>query len=287
MEWNATHFFIHDSTTHNRFLVDFFKPEIEKLERDGILAQYFYIVYWQGGNHIRFRYKSTEPETVERRMTAGFENFLESYEPRYVLSGKDYYAIYSHNKEKVEDITFVPDRSIRRIPYEPETDRYGGPKSLKYCEKIFSLSSKYALQIREQAGDSMIRRIIGALDMFALAIKGLENPKGFLSGYRQYWSGFAPGDGKKLLSVDELSVKYREHFRELMRKAGEFYSEWESGIREGIRKACACQTAYPDENTARHLILASQIHMTNNRLGIVPQLEAVLAEVLLNVCEES
>ena len=72
-----------------------------------------------------------------------------------------------------------------------------------------------------------------------------------------------------------------------MRKAGTFYSEWESGIREGIQRACACQTAYPDENTARHLILASQIHMTNNRLGIVPQLETVLAEVLLNVCEES
>ncbi|MBR5960936.1 MAG: thiopeptide-type bacteriocin biosynthesis protein [Clostridia bacterium] len=287
MEWNATHFFIHDSTTHNRFLADYFKPEIEELEKDGLLAQYFFIVYWQGGNHIRFRYKSVNPEAVEERMTARFKSFLEGYEPRYVLSEKDYYAIYSHNKEQVEDTTFIPDRSIRRIPYEPETDRYGGPESLKHCEQIFSLSSKYALKIRKQAGDSVIRRIIGALDMFTLAIKGLENPKGFLSGYRQYWTGFAPANGKSIVSAEELSMKYRKRFKELMREAGDFYSEWEAGIREGIQRACECQTAYPDMNTARHLILASQIHMTNNRLGIIPQLEAVLAEVLLNACEEN
>ncbi len=283
MEWNATHFFIHDSTTHNQFLVNCFKPEIEALAKAGFLAQYFYIVYWQGGNHIRFRYKSTEPETVEKRMTAGFEKFLESYEPRYVLPEKDYYAIYSKNKENVEDITFIPDRSIRRIPYEPETDRYGGKESLEHCERIFSLSSDYALRIREQAGDSVIRRIIGALDMFTLAIKGLENPQGFLTGYRQYWSEFAPGNGKSIISAEELSVKYRKRFQELMKEAGEFYSAWETGIREGIQKACECQTSYPDADIARHLILASQIHMTNNRLGIVPQLETVLAETLLNV----
>ena len=37
------------------------------------------------------------------------------------------------------------------------------------------------------------------------------------------------------------------------------------------------------QDTAERMILSSQIHMTNNRLGIVPQLEAPLAEVL-QVC---
>ncbi|MBP5728971.1 MAG: thiopeptide-type bacteriocin biosynthesis protein [Clostridia bacterium] len=284
MKWNANHFYIHDSTCHNRFLTEYLKPEAEQLEQEGLLDQYFYIVYWQGGNHIRFRYKSSDPATVERRMAAGFKSFLESYEPKYVLPEKTYYEIYSHNKEQVEDLTFVPDRSFRRMAYEPETERYGGADSLPYCERIFTLSSKYTLKIREEAGSSMIRRIIGGLDMFALAVKGMKNPENFLRGYRQYWSDFAPAKGKQLISAEELSMKYENRFRSLMQDADPFYKGWENGIRENMQKACECQTAYPDADTARHLILASQIHMTDNRLGIVPQLEAMLSEVLLNVC---
>ena len=29
MEWNANHYFIHDSTCHNRFLTEYLKPEAE------------------------------------------------------------------------------------------------------------------------------------------------------------------------------------------------------------------------------------------------------------------
>ena len=153
MEWNANHYFIHDSTCHNRFLTEYLKPEVEQLEMENLLDQYFYIVYWQGGNHIRFRYKSAEPAVVEKRMAERFKSFLEGYKPQYVLPEKAYYEIYSRNKENVEDLTFIPDGSIRQIAYEPETERYGGPESLPHCEQIFSLSSEYTLTLREQAGD--------------------------------------------------------------------------------------------------------------------------------------
>ena len=285
MEWNANHYFIHDSTCHNRFLTEYLKPETELLEKEGLLNQYFYIVYWQGGNHIRFRYKSGDPETVERRMNARFESFLEGYEPKYVLSEKAYYELYSQNKENVKDISFIPDRSIRRTAYEPETERYGGPGSLPHCEKIFSLSSKYTLGIREEAGNSVMKRIIGGLDLFALAVKGLGNRKQFLSLYSQYWKGFAGGN-KRLFSTEELAAKYRKRYDALMADAGDDYRDWETELWEEMEIVCETQTAYPDQDTAEKMILASQIHMTNNRLGIIPQLEAPLAEVLL-VCEGS
>lgn len=286
MEWKAIHFFIHDNTFHNQFLVEYLKPEIECMEREQVLTQYFYIVYWQGGNHIRFRYKSVNALLVEKRVISRYKSFLEIYEPRYVMQENTYYEIYSKNKENVQDITFIPDRTVRRMRYEPEIERYGGFDSLKYSECIFSLSSKYALQIREQAGDSMMRRIIGSLDMFTLAIKGLEDKKKFLSLYRRFWSDFAPDNGRTFISVANLSAKYKERYGELMMGSGTFYIAWENGIREKMDKVCGCQTAYPDSNTAYHMILASQIHMTNNRLGIIPQMEAVLADVLY-VCEES
>ena len=144
MEWNAIHFFIHDNTYHNQFLVEYLKNEIESLEKEKIIYRYFYIVYWQGGNHIRFRYKSVDERLVEERVIDCFKNFLEIYDPHYVMLEKDYYEIYSKNKENVQDITFIPDKTVRRMVYEPETERYGGVNSLSHSESIFSLSSKYA-----------------------------------------------------------------------------------------------------------------------------------------------
>lgn len=285
MEWRATYFFIHDNTFHDRFLVEYLKPEIERMEKEQILIQYFYIAYWQGGNHIRFRYKSTDAKLVEKRVTAIYKKFLEIYEPRYVMQEDTYYKVYSQNKENVQDLTFVPDRSLHRMKYEPEIERYGGPDSMEYSEKIFSLSSKYALQIREQAGDSMVKRIIGALDMFTLAIKRLNNKKEFLSLYHRYWIEFVPDNGNPVISILDLCAKYKKRYKTLMMETNTFYTEWENGICEEVDKACSCQTAYPDSNTAYNMILASQIHMTNNRLGIMPQMEAVLADVLY-ACEE-
>ena len=131
-----------------------------------------------------------------------------------------------------------------------------------------------------------MKRIVGGLDMFALAVKELPDKKRFLNLYSQYWKEFAPNAGKEFFSVKELAAKYRNRYEELMKDAGDFYRKWGKGLREEMRLASREQTAYPDVDTAERMILSSQIHMTNNRLGIVPQLEAPLAEVL-QVCEGS
>ena len=130
-----------------------------------------------------------------------------------------------------------------------------------------------------------MKRIIGGLDLFTLAVKRLRDRKPFLSLYGQYWKGFA-GENKKLFSTEELAEKYKKRYDSLMEDAGDYYRDWEMGLREEMEQVCETQSVYPDQDTAEKMILASQIHMTNNRLGIVPQLEASLAEVL-RTCEGS
>lgn len=88
-----------------------------------------------------------------------------------------------------------------------------------------------------------------------------------------------------MISVSDICAKYKERYKALLAETNTFYTEWENGIRQGMDMVCEYQTAYPDADAAYHMILASQIHMTNNRLGIIPQLEAVLADVLY-ACEE-
>ena len=64
----------------------------------------------------------------------------------------------------------------------------------------------------------------------------------------------------------------------------EFYQEWQECITKNLQMAGEVQTAYPNREIGTHMILASQIHMNNNRLGIMPQLESVIADALLK-CE--
>ncbi len=280
MEWKALHLFIHDIAFHNVFLVEYLKPEIERMEQNSLLKQYFYISYWQGGNHIRFRYKSHRPEQVEDGVKACFAAFQSCYKPVYVLSEADYYELYANNKEQVEDLTWFDDRTARAMAYEPEFQRYGGLDCMVYNETLFSISSRYALQIRKDAGSNMLRRIIGALDMFTIALRCLRDPMTFLIRYQAYWAEFAPSKTGIAISATELAEKYKARYRKLIHNGYAFYTEWENVLQKEMREICRVQTTYFDAESARAMVLSSQIHMTNNRLGIFPQMEALLADVL-------
>lgn len=280
MEWRALHLYIHDITCHNTFLTEYLKPEIDSMESNSLLEQFFFIVYWQGGNHIRFRYKSNNYDLVETRIKQCFDKFAEKYEPVYVLDEATYYSLYENNKEQVTNLQLVKDKTMMLMQYEPEIERYGGVLCMPHNETLFSLSSKYALQIRQEAGMSMIKRIIGALDMFAVAIKMVEDKDAFLWLYRKYWLEFAPSNKNGTLSVENIASKYKKRYLDLMQCTHSYYAEWEKTLKQEMKEICSVQTSYPNAETAFAMVLSSQIHMTNNRLGVFPQMEAALAEVL-------
>lgn len=284
MEWKAIHMYIHDLTFHNRFLVYYLKPAAEKLFREGFLECFFYITYWQGGNHIRFRYRSRKEEAVEREMSACFADFLKIYKPLYVMDETTYYRTYSQNKENVKDIALIEDKTFHPAVYEPEYERYGGRESMEYSEDIFCCSARYALKLRELAGDSLVKRIVFSLDMLTAATDKLDNLTAYLHAYRRYWADFAPS-GSQILNAADLAEQYRERFFSIKNKTVDFYKEWEACLTDNMARICACQTSYPDKDTACRMILASQLHMNHNRLGIMPQLESVMAEVLLKCGE--
>ncbi len=279
MEWEALHLFIHDQSAHNLFLSDYLGPVLESLKTNSVIKQYFFIVYWQGGNHIRVRYKTADSDLVERKIKECFREFLLSYTPRYVLSEEDYYRIYKNNKENVTDIAFVRDGSFKRMIYEPETKRYGGTKALEICEKIFEVSSDYALALRKKSGGSLIKRLVFGLDMFALAVKNLEDPDIFLQRYESYWKDFAPSE-EPILNEEELVEKYKSRFARIINEEIEGYEGWSNAIDRDLKEAVSVQDSYGIENTAHLMILSSIVHMNNNRLGIAPQLESILARTL-------
>jgi len=58
------------------------------------------------------------------------------------------------------------------------------------------------------------------------------------------------------------------------------YKSWLCSLKDLIKKITEGQTAYNTSEQAFNLILASHIHMFNNRIGIYPQYESVIASVV-------
>ena len=119
--WLSSHLYFHGELfgdDDDRILLGDVAPAVDAWHRQGVLSTYFFIRYNDGANHIRLRLRPTNGST--ERLEAELERLVER-SPR--LSG------------------------MRRQPYEPETERYGGPDGLRVSEQHFVDSSRATLAL--------------------------------------------------------------------------------------------------------------------------------------------
>jgi len=124
------------------FLRDAVDPFIRRVMDRELVAQFFFIRYWEKGTHIRLRLRGDET-LIETVLKPELEAFFEAY---------------YHNKPSVRGRNFrldqykdasqwAPNNSVQFMPYEPEIERYGGLAGMKVAEQQFELSSRIALDI--------------------------------------------------------------------------------------------------------------------------------------------
>lgn len=287
MNWKAIHFYIHDIKYHTTFLTRYLKPFIEEVQKKGYLNKYFYIIYWQGGNHIRFRYLSDYEQELKEGLISCFHEFIKVYEPTDVMEEATYYKLFANNKEQVKELGWVEDGKCHEVPYEPEFLRYGGTKAIEYSENVFQCSSSYALDILEEAKNNYGRKLFAALDMMGIALEDLEYKEDFLKQYDSFWRDFNEEKEEHEVYIKELFEKY-EHYNERTRKRNaEFYRTWKEQLYKNLAEAVRLQDTFDNGRQAKNLILASLLHMNHNRLGISPRYESIMAKTMLLCVKEA
>lgn len=286
MEWYSKHLFIHDNAYHDEFLTEYLKPFVNMLLIKNKIDKFFFIRYWQGGPHIRFRYKANAEygREIDRDLDTIFKDFLESYVPKNLPSKEKYNEAFSGNKEGVENLYWYEDKTIASIDYERELSRYGGQPAIEYSEDIFNISSNMALTILEKSKSMDTLKIIGALDLMVTALSITEHKEEFLKQYSYFWSNFTGSNKEHSDLVDNLVAIYEKRYLYIISSNYENeYKPWKEALSTNFYSICKNQTSYKSEAEARSLILASHIHMTNNRIGLVPQYESILAKVILKL----
>lgn len=291
--WTSVHLYY--SNKGQDFLQQDFFPSVEKLIKEHIIQQFFFVRYFDDQHHIRFRFK-TVPST---------------------------------NKPPLNDLLqqhFNPQTQVTLAPYEPEISRYGGQEFMPVAEQQFMASSFACLRLmkEENASWSYSKALMYALQLhigltrtFSMT---LSETIYFFETMVHRWIGFTIPNFRKLSADEQTQAiqKSIEQFQQLydqnpglsqgvldfwqsfdeegmfdilwldqwLADLHEIYQLYKTHYSQGKIHVDAAflftppSPPYVQEKVLLFALSNSFVHMTNNRLGIYNQDESYLAFVI-------
>ncbi len=175
--------------------------------------------------------------------------------------------------------------------YEPELDKYGGPAGVELAEAVFQVSSEVTLAVLTNPDGGVVthRRAV-ALALMRQAVRVAVGPAvdpagvaAFWQRHEWYWSGGAAGAARRARYVqlaEERRARAVEQLDEVTRWP--FLPGLLTTYHDALRGYAANLAASGVASTPTEAVL-HHVHLTNNRLGIPPAEEGLLARLLLAI----
>lgn len=153
--WLAAHLYY--AEPWETFLIRAVRPFVARALAQPGVRQYFFIRYWERGPHVRLRFggdAAVLEERIKPALLAHFGRYFEQFPSRRVEPA------WTHDLPPGK--AWFPNHSVQFIPYEPETERYGGPAALAVAEKQFEASSDAVLALLAENSGWQYSRALGA-----------------------------------------------------------------------------------------------------------------------------
>ncbi|MCL7459400.1 thiopeptide-type bacteriocin biosynthesis protein [Micromonospora echinofusca] len=300
--WSALHVHLHaGSEGTETVLREHIVPTTTDLLARGEISSWFFVRYWEGGPHLRWRVADATPETV-RRMRAGLVEAVAALPPpARELRPADWYAQFGvHTSDRTDvghgagggpELGWHPHGTVLEQPYRPEVDRYGGPDAIGAAEELFAASSRVAVALLDAPP---ARRRSTAVDLLFgfLTASGLTGHEAvrFLRGYANGWTLVPEAHGQDLgpalvaaerdfhadASVYPARQRLIADIVARGRGAGTSVNYWADEVAAYVERLRALDGQGRLRGTLPG-ILASQLHMLHNRLGLSIPAECHLA----------
>ncbi|HLQ70502.1 MAG TPA: thiopeptide-type bacteriocin biosynthesis protein [Bacillota bacterium] len=230
---------------------------------------WFFIRYWEGGPHIRLRF--VDKNDLKHKVWDLCDDFFQNHQ----VTSVDRDLFYSRNSFDGKDIDpqtlpWYESNTIIEKPYIPEIERYGDGELLHLSEEIFYLSSNMVARVIRQSSQ-FNSRLYASIYMLVHLLHDLDYlDYDFLDRYQAYWKTLAVNKAKvanqRVLFNIIGTVLRGEKRNELL----DYYIQKMLSVFSKIKKLT--------ENHELAYILTSQLHMTNNRLSVTPELEYLLSK---------
>jgi thiopeptide-type bacteriocin biosynthesis protein len=302
--WLSIHVFLSDPVRTERYLHEHLGPVLARWRAEGLLDRWFFIRYWEGGAHLRIRLDGRIARSQEDAIAALSEG-IQAFRVDQPVSRDAYYRGHAFDGRPVvvEDLPWFEEGAVVAIDYVPELQRYGGAEAIDANESGFDLSSRLALKVCKATEDSRNARLSMAFILMAAATMACgENMAGLGAYYEQYgtiWASMA----EPQVAATPPSNPSQDQLDMLLRLERESVSGWSEGSLHGVwgrgiqrlvenlrmlHRQGALVSPFTgqftkNDDACRHAVLGivgSQIHMLNNRLGIPPAGEFLLARML-------
>lgn len=304
MTWRALHVYYHAG--QEDLLVDCLGPVVESCRSQG-LAGWFFLRYWEGGPHLRFRLRAPDEamddilESARHRLEQYLEeNPSRSNRPPGRLAASQRELARLEGREELED-ELVSDNTVLDQPYEPELGKYGGEMGVAVAERIFEASSDITIRWLSSTPETKAGPRLGPA--FGMLLAGLVGTgmnegemAGFLAHYCRFWSRYvdeaSAARWPAKLEVQEQTLA-RHAAAVLSRRwedgspTGEALNRWAAAIQSGmsslekdadeILPAVKMLGGDASPRRRQRFVLSNYLHTHNNRLGVLPAHEAYLA----------
>lgn len=289
-------------------------PTVRNLQRDGFCKEWFFLRYWEGGPHIRIRFlKNSYTDRVDDKIRTAVSLFMKEHPLEKELIKEEYYSNHKFDGEKqeIEKLPWYKNGSVIRFPYIPEIERYGGEQAIQVSEHIFMVSSEAVAELLKQVEDNHHKRFVIALDLmiltaFCLGVKKQDLSHFFL-WYAKYWSKFVNDPENNRKQIEDSYSRQEERLQKRFKALVEFlnsssthpiYSQYVENLNsdcQRLENLAKQKQLYPqyennilnsESSTLIGRVAFSQIHMTNNRLGINTNFEFNLGYFLHLITKE-
>lgn len=274
-EWHSLHIFVRTNELQDALII-YLHQEIQKLKKENNVNKWFFIRYWEGGPHVRFRYQGHYDES---KMIKNITAFLKQKNEQEVsISRQQYYENINISAEgftSIDELPWFKQGEVVSIPYEPEILRYGGDKNIILSEQVFDLSSEITTQIILYTQQNFSLRFLLSVYVVKNLIKKMPDklfPEGkfeFLQFCLKSWEEFEPGNIQfDLNKMFSFMVSKKEQ----LEKVSKNILEQNDSLNQIVNLTERIQEGLYDSTHIASIIF-SQLHMTFNRLGIYPKLE--------------
>jgi thiopeptide-type bacteriocin biosynthesis protein len=261
-------------------------PAIQRMQADSSLERWFFVRYIdERGWHIRLRLKGSEPS--RRRWLCELSDLIDSTLPG--LEDGDF--IDRRLLPSMESSVARPSLpGFVQAHYEPEYEKYGGAVGLDIAEELFEASSDLTLGALRQLrapNDYIILMLGVARSMICQSLQSETDRKHFLQHYLWYWTGQdGPGAANLRLRFRAASARRRAVLSERLGSldnvptVGGLIADFEGAIQAAVSKLRIARDHITESPSNLGF---DYLHMTNNRLGVLPREEGYLASLLLEL----
>jgi hypothetical protein len=282
--WHSYHLFYHGS--RSLLIKEVVRPAVGALLAQGHIDRFFFVRYNLGGPHVRLRLLASADlsTTIKEILVSASESFFARHPS---ASSMPHDTIRHINRTILAtdprewDHAIYPNHSLHELPFQPETERYGGPELLGYSLDFFAFSSLEAIRFlvdhvagprgRQMAAISriLIRQALGFAEAPQELVSLLEYP---MDTWGTPLSDF-------VACGDEAFQRQRDHLRRLLCKEVEQFLSNPLPASFEPARCFRWEIRTADERRLR-CIKNSQMHMTANRLGLSNPEEVYLSRLL-------